>query len=80
MTDNFLEVLSGRPPKDKRRKCYYQTWLSQQTPEAKVAIEGAMNNTKWKTTDLFPLFRDRGYDRQYNSLRLHRSGSCACND
>ena len=81
MSDDLLEALSGPPPKDKRTRCYYaDEWLPSQTPERQEAIEAAMQNHKWKTTDLYALLKDKGYERQYNSLRLHRTGACSCND
>lgn len=80
MSDTFLEALNGRPPKDKRTSCYYKTWLAQQSPERQEAIESAMTKSKWKTTDLYALFRSQGYEKQYNTLRTHRSGTCSCDD
>lgn len=80
MTDDLLEALSSPPPKDKRRNCYYKNWLSQQTEERQVAVEAALKNSKWKTTDLYELLKAQGYERQYNTLRTHRSGVCSCDD
>jgi hypothetical protein len=78
MTDDLLVALSSRPPKDKRTGCYYKTWLAQQTPERQAAVAAAMSNSKWKTTDLFSLLKEQGYEKQYNTLRMHRGGSCSC--
>lgn len=76
--DNLVEALSGPPPKDKRTSCYYTKWLAQLSPEVQQAVEGAMQDRKWKTVDLHDLFKKRGYEREYNSLRVHRSGRCSC--
>jgi hypothetical protein len=78
MTDDLLEALGSPPPKDKRTGCYYKTWLSHQTPERRQAVTAAMTNSKWKTTDLFALLKDQGYEKQYNTLRMHRAGVCSC--
>ena len=80
MTDDLLAALGGAPPKDKRRNCYYKNWLAQQTPERQQAIEGAMANVKWKTASLFSILQKEGYEKQYNTLRMHRAGSCSCDD
>lgn len=80
MTDDLIEALAGPPPKDKRKTCYYAEWIKQQDPERKVAIEAALVNSKWKSTDLFKLLSERGYDKQYNTLRAHRVGTCSCDE
>jgi hypothetical protein len=80
MTDDLIQALAGPPPKDKRTNCYYATWIAQQAPEVQKAVTGALENSKWKTTDIYSLLKERGYARQYNTLRMHRSGTCSCDD
>lgn len=80
MTDEAIDILSGKPPKDKRTRCYYNEWFNEQTPQFQEAIAKAMDrSSKWKTVDIFSLVRDKkGYEKQYNSLRMHRAGECSC--
>lgn len=79
MSDELLEALQGPPPRDKRTKCYVQTWLNELTPERREAFTKALDlSSKWKTTDIYELARKAGYEKQYNTLRMHRSGSCSC--
>jgi hypothetical protein len=80
MTDDLLNALSGPPPKDKRTSCYYTEWLAGQTPERQAAIETAMKNSRWKSTAIYALLKDSGYEKQYNTLRMHRAGSCSCDE
>ena len=80
MTDDTLDILNGVPPKDKRKRCYYAEWFKEQTPEFQEAITKAMDrNSKWKTVDIYSLVKEKkNYDRQYNTLRTHRAGTCSC--
>lgn len=79
MTD-IIDILSSAPPRDSRKRCYYAEWLAEQTPEFQTAISKAMApGSKWKSTDIYKLVHEqKGYERQYNSLRLHRAGDCSC--
>ncbi len=80
MTDTAIDILNGKPPKDKRTRCYYAEWLREQTPEFQAAITKAMDrSSKWKTKDIFDLVKEqKAYEKQYNSLRMHRAGECSC--
>ena len=76
--EEFLELLAGTPPKDKRRSCYYADWLSTFSPAVQDGIESAVRNHKWKTTDLYALLKTKGYERLYDNFRTHRVGQCSC--
>lgn len=78
MNDDLLAALTSAPPLDKRVRCYCQTWINDQTPALREAIEQAMAHTKWSTAALFELFKQNGYEKQYNTLRVHRAGKCSC--
>lgn len=80
MSDTLLEALGSPPPKDVRKHCYFNDWYQLQSPERQRAIDSAMKNSKWKATDLYRLFQGQGYEKQYNTLRAHRSGTCSCDD
>lgn len=76
--DSLLDALSSSPPKDPRARCYAAQWIAHQTEERQEKIQEALDNPRWKTMVLFNLFKEEGYECQYNTLRAHRSGSCSC--
>lgn len=78
MPDELLDVLAGPPPKDKRVNCYTRLWLDDLEPDLRAAFETALDNTKWKTASLFALAEQRGFEKKYNTLRLHRVKDCSC--
>jgi hypothetical protein len=80
MTDDLLEALTSAPPKDSRKTCYYRNWHESQSPEVQAALTGAMNNPKWSSAAIYRLVQERGYEKQYNTLRVHRSGECSCDE
>lgn len=80
LNDDLVEALAGPPPKDPRNKCGFREWVNLQTEARQEAIAAAMANPKWKTVDLFKLFQRQGFPRQYNNVRMHRTGSCTCDD
>ncbi len=78
LADELISALEGPPPKDQRTRCYFKDWFDAQSPQRQQAISSAMANRKWKSVDLHRLFTKQGYERQYNTLRAHRSGTCSC--
>lgn len=78
MSDALLDSLNS-PPKDPRRHCYFaDEWLPSQTPERQAAVQAALANPKWRTSAIFNLLKEYGFERQYNQLRAHRAGECSC--
>ena len=79
MTVETLKLLHENPPQDKRTRCYTKEWLDSLTPELRQAYEAALNQSShWKTAGIYDLAVKDGYDKQYNSLRVHRVGRCSC--
>lgn len=78
MTDEIDEILAGPPPKDKRTRCAVKDWLASLPEERREKFEAALTNSKWKTTALYELAKKTGFEKQYNSFRMHRAGSCSC--
>lgn len=76
--DDLVAELQSTPPKDKRTRCYTANWLESLTDERTAAFQGALDNPRWKTIDIYDLAVKAGYDRLYNTLRNHRVGSCSC--
>jgi hypothetical protein len=79
MTDDLVAILEGRPPKDKRTRCYTNEWLESLDPELRASFLKALDqSSKWKTANLYELAQTRGYEKQYNAFRTHRAGTCSC--
>ena len=35
--------------------------------------------SKWKVSDIYKLIHEnKGYEKQYNTLRMHKAGDCSC--
>jgi hypothetical protein len=74
MTDKL--ALLAKPPK-KDNHCGTAAWLGQQDGPAQQAINDALANKDWKSTDLHALLQSEfGYPLGYNQLVRHRNGVC----
>lgn len=74
LTDK-LALLKNPPKRDNR--CGTAAWLDAQEPDVETAIQSALANKDWKSTDLWALLQtDFDYPLGYNQLVRHRNGVC----
>jgi hypothetical protein len=70
--------LLANPPRDENR-CGTAGWLANKDDVTREAIQTALDNKAWKSTDLHTLLKEEfGYALGYNQLTRHRNGKC-CN-
>jgi hypothetical protein len=70
-----IEALKHPPKRDNR--CGTLSWIISLPDAAQKAIDEALHNPDWRSTDLHKLLQDSfGYELGYNQFLRHRKGVC----
>lgn len=64
--------------KDPRIRCGVNDWINTLPEAEQNGAQALLADRMRRTTSLFDLFAENGFQLQYDSLVRHRNGRCSC--